>query len=179
MSPVRHRGPRAQIDWTGQGLVSENFTRRLSAANTALTTGQAQYNLVPLFADDVVVNICFVLNVAAAANTLIKVALYSKTGTLLAGSTDQQAAFQGGVVPRIVQAPLSSSVNVAADDVYYSAVLAVGGTMPTLMRSAAVASGSTVVGASPLPYGQQTGLSDLASPATIAATGNCFWTGVT
>jgi hypothetical protein len=156
---------RAQILAAGQGLITQNFDRQTGFGGQILADGTAYFMLVPLCAGDVISNISIHVSTIGVTPTVSKVGLYSKAGILLAASAELGAAWTTATGTKT--AALITPFTVPADDVYYIAVLCKAATLPTCTRGPATTSFSGV-GSGAVPYGVQTGQTDLPSPATIA-----------
>ncbi len=170
---------RAQVLRIGQGYFAETY-QRPSNQSGSLAATQLLYGMaVGLLAGDVVTNMTVPVQTAGASVTLAKVALYSKTGTLLASSADASASFNSTGLKTVA---MSSAYTVPTDDLYYAAFLAVSTvTMPTILRgmgSVTAACAGGIGSGSPVQV-VQTGQADLPSPATfVVGSGNTVWIGL-
>lgn len=175
--PVLERTPE-QILLTTQGLVAQNMDRQVAVSTLIMTGQRAYYMLVPLRKGDIVSNVHLVVTTAGETMSLSKAGLYTRAGALLGASADQGTAWQS---MGLKTAALASPVEVPATGAYYVALLANGGTLPTLMRSGLATHATVPIGSGATPYGIESSLSDLPATATISHTtpGVCsYWVGL-
>lgn len=176
MSFYYPRRDRDQLGLTAQGLITETFPRQaVSSGATIMVDGTAYFMCVGLRAGDVVTKLAIALHVAGATMTLSKVGLYSKAGVRLGISADQGAAWETTGIKNV---SLTTPYTVTADDGYYVAVVAKGGTLPRPASGNTNTIQATAVGTGMAPHGNQTGQTDLPSSATITAGGIAYWVGV-
>ena len=163
----------------GQGYIGETFPRTLAQGNSVMTDGTIAATLIPLRRGDLVTNIIVGVTTNAAVATLVKVALYSKTGSRLAVSADVDTDFNAGTTPRGVIVPLTTPYAVQDDDVFYLAFLAVGGTPPQLLKGVNLAGHNFAVGSGVRPAAQIAagGQTDMPSSGSINALSNPPWFG--
>jgi hypothetical protein len=127
-----------------QGILSEPYPRGAAQAGTILSTGVVYCTAIPLFAGDQVSGIAANTTVAGSAQTSVFVGLYNaRSLALLATSADVKADFAATAGNRVNA--LASVVTAPYTGIYYAAVLGVGGTQPTLLRSHAVAAANDVL----------------------------------
>ncbi len=184
--PTGPAGPTGPDPYTtGQGLKGETFRRQERAVSLAITGGVVYYTGVALYAGQVITNITVGVTVKSTSATLAKVGLYSKTGTRLALSSTQHVAWNANPGLYTVPFAAAATYTVPADDLYYVAVISVGGTPPSMLTattSTGVLSITTnVIGSGVPAYTAQTAQADLPSPGTIAAgvtTAIACWAGL-
>lgn len=105
------------------------------SAGSALTSGNLYGQMVALRAGEIVTSLTYqAMTANAAVVTLIKAALLDVNGNRLAVSSDQQALFTAGALPRLVPVPMVTPYVVPADGAYFTAILFTGTTGPTLLR---------------------------------------------
>ncbi len=169
----------------GQGMIAETFPRQERAVSLVLVAGVVYYTGVALYAGQVITNITVGVTVKSVSATLAKVGLYSKTGTRLALSSTQHVAWNANPGLYTVPFAAAATYTVPTDDLYYVAVISVGGTPPSLLTattSTGVLSITTnVIGSGVPAYTAQTAQSDLPSPGSITAgvtTAIACWAGL-
>ncbi len=169
----------------GQGMIAETFPRQERSVSLVLVGGVVYYTGVALYAGQVITNITVGVTVKSTSATLAKVGLYSKTGTRLALSSTQHVTWNANPGLYTVPFAAAATYTVPADDLYYVAVISVGGTPPSLLTattSTGVLSITTAVIGSGVPaYTAQTAQSDLPSPGSITAgvtTAIACWAGL-
>ncbi len=169
----------------GQGMIAETFPRQERAVSLVLVGGVVYYTGVALYAGQVITNITVGITVKSVSATLAKVGLYSKTGTRLALSSTQHVAWNANPGLYTVPFAAAATYTVPTDDLYYVAVISVGGTPPSLLTattSTGVLSITTnVIGSGVPAYTAQTAQSDLPSPGSITAgvtTAIACWAGL-
>lgn len=152
------------------------------AAATALAATQTVYGMaVGLLGGDVVTNMTVGLQTIGVSVTLMKVGIYTKTGTLLASSADQSSVMNGTTGFKTIT--LTNQANgqpltIPSDDLYYAALLAVGaGTQPTLLQPKGALNTFQAINSASSQTVVQTGQTDLPASATFTATsaGRTFW----
>lgn len=166
-----------QITLTAQGLISENWPRQTGRVGTIMVGGTAYFMLVPLRAGQIVTSVSIIITTQGATMTLSKVGLYTKAGVRLGSSADQGAAWE---TVGTKTADLTSPVTVPTTDGYYAAVVAAGGTLPTLLVGSNLVVVAGQVGAGAAAFGIETGQTDLDATATIVpgTAPLAFWIGV-
>lgn len=172
----------AQLLLTGQGLVSESFSRSGAASTTLMTGGTAYAMTVALKAGSVVTNVLVVVQTGASGITLYKAGIYSATGaSQLAVTPDRSAVISTTTGMKTLA--LSAPWTVPADATYQVVMVATASTtLPTIARASLAAAGvGAQIGTSPFLYSTAgTGLTDLpAAPLTLSATGATYaWVGL-
>lgn len=171
---------RASVIQRGQALLTETFPRLNAVANTATVSGTAYFVGVGLLAGDLVRRMHVAVAAGSSAPTLTKCGLYSKTGTLLASSVDESAAFGTATVKTLA---MTTPYTVPTDDIYFACFLNVAGTGANMIRTgininagsyAAITGGVGVLG-------NQASQTDLPAAATINfASGSPipYWIGI-
>jgi len=152
-----------------QGIIAETCPRSHTLAGTVMVNGSIYFDAIPLKVGDLVTNITIVILAAGTLITLSKVGLYDKAGNLLASSADQGVSWQTAGLKTIA---MGATFRVLTTDQYYiAAICTFTGVGPNIVRSstgAGVPLLNTAIGAGSLPWGIQTGQTDLINPATIA-----------
>jgi hypothetical protein len=172
------KAPRGQTLVTGQGLITESFSRLAPGVTTNIMVDGTAYLIgVGLRANDRIANVAIIVATGGATLTLSKVGLYKKDGTRVAVSDDQGTAWQSAGLKNVA---LSSAYMVPVDDIYYVAIVSKGGTLPTLIRGSNSLSAAVAVGSGSLPYGSVTAQTDLPASLTVAAgtAPIAYWVGV-
>lgn len=159
----------------GLGVFAQTADRDAGTSRTQLTSGTARYNNIGLRAGDLVTSMVVCVAVVGAGLTLSKVGLYSKTGAQLAVSADQGTSWEN-LGYRV--APMVTPYRVSVSDVYFAAILGVGGTQPQMPRGVSNTPTVAAQGSFPASAYDQSGLTDLPSPAVYAAGSAVFWVGV-
>lgn len=155
---------RLQAALTARAILTESFPAQGRTVNTALTDGTIYFMLVGLIAGDTAAKATVVFSLGGTVMTLSKVGLYDKTGTRLAISADQGAAWQAAGAYTI---SFTASYSVPTTDGYYVAVIAKGTTVPTATGGAPSGDIGAAIGAGKPAYGFQTAQTDLIANATI------------
>lgn len=156
-------------------LLVETFPYNTAANQTAVTGTQAvMFAPVGFLAGDVITNIVTKVHVAGNTLTLQKFGIYSKAGVLLASTADVKANF---LTTGIISSALTAPYTILADDGYYLAVLSVGTTTPTLLRTVGQTTVAGSIAGGSVGYGgTQASQSDLPAAATISfTTASTFW----
>lgn len=160
------------------GVVTENASVHwVGGSASILSTGQAQFSLLPVREGDVITNIVTVTSVAGSGQTLVKLGLYTPAGVQLAVTADVKADFAltAGIRTSALTAPYTCTATDEANGVY-AMILGVGGTQPTMIRTGtSLATELVALPGKPRPAAQQAGLSDAPSPATFADAGIAVW----
>lgn len=129
-------------------------------------------------AGQIISRVCIVNGVGGSGQTLVKVALYSPAGALLASSADVKAAFTG---TGFIASSLTVPYGMPADGVVLAGILSVGGTQPQPLYG--TTNGNAILGQAGYvaPYYYQNGLADLPDPATLVnntSGGPQIWVGI-
>lgn len=169
---------RTQLALTARGLIAESYPVH-AAANTAAAWGATGVNsslggvLVGLRAGDVITSLTAYCAATGSSTTLVKYALYDKTGTFLRATADLSASVAANT---ILTGALTSTYTVPADDGYYLVGLAISSvTQPTFYRQASTTGLSAVVGSGVRPCISASGLTDLSANVTPAASNTSWW----
>jgi len=160
---------------TAQGFSGQVFPLGTSSGPVAMAAGGQRASLVGLKAGETITSLYAWCTVVHSSSTLIKLALWSKTGTLLANTGDVLAQFAGLGVKG---GALSTAYEVPTTDAYYVGIVTVGGTPPSLLRAASGTTGFDSSGlTASLPSGvANTGKSDIGA-LTVTASGTVPWFG--
>jgi hypothetical protein len=173
------RTQRADIQAVSDGLIAQTFARSAMTGGTILVGGTAYFSSMPLAAGDVVSSIVICVTTAGVAMTLSKVGLYDTAGNRLAVSADQGTAWE---TSGYKAAAMTTPYTVPTTGVYYTAVIAAGGTNAIVGRTAMVIPAVSGMALSPgaVLFGSETGQTDLDPTATITASSTSFyhWMGV-
>lgn len=173
------RYTREGIRVRGEGLIAQTWDRHTGANATILVDGTAYFTLIGLLAGDVVTNLSISVPIAGVTMSLSKVGLYTTAGVRLALSADQGTAWESAGVKTIA---MTSPYTITTSGAYYVAIVAKGGTLPTVMRGgifAASTSQGAGIGSGSMVAGVQTGQTDLPTSATIVSgSGFAHWVGV-
>ena len=165
---VAANGARKMACMRGMGYWAETCDRQTAVSSAALTSQLVTFSAVGLLAGDVVTNLTVGVGVAGVSVTMAKIAIYSKTGTLLASTANLTTTFEStGVKTAAVTTPYT----VLTDDLYYAAVLAVtASTIPNLRSGHTATSTGTMaaVGSGVMMCGAMAAQSDMPASATIA-----------
>ena len=149
-----------------RGLLAETGSPNNSIGGLAATDGTIHFVGIALFTGMRITGACTHIATAGVAVTLSKVGLYDSTGTRLGLSADQGTAWQTIGSYTI---PFTSAVTIATNGLYYAAWIAKGGTVPAPFRTGQSMTTFGTVNSGSLPFGTQTGQTDLIASATIAA----------
>lgn len=119
----------SSLPQSASGLIAETFDRRM--LTTTYTPVSQRLLLVPvfLFQGDRINNMWAHVQTGASTVTLIRQAIYSRTGSLLASTANTVAAYNS---PGLATMALTSPFDVPSNDVYYLAMLQVA-TTPAIM----------------------------------------------
>lgn len=162
---------------SGVGLIAETVPRAHVITQQIMIDGTVYFGAIGLSAGDVVTRLSINVTTGATVASLSKVGLYASDGTRLAVSADQGASWESAGLKTIT---LTAAYSVVRSDLYYVAAVSKAAVLPTISRGASNANLSASVNSGMLPWGQQTGQTDLPSPATIASGGVYIpWIGVT
>jgi len=154
---------RDQAKRNGLGYTGESFDRDGIASALAFTSGDLRATSVGLLAGDKVTNVLFDCSAAIQTITTLKVGLYDSGGNLLASSANVTSNQSTG----IVSIALSAAYTIAADGLYYLAVVIQATTMGSLGTAASVVGKEGAVGSGPKGALLLTGQSG--TPASISA----------
>lgn len=158
----------------GFGLLSETYPLAAVANQTQPATQRLEGGLLGLAAGTSVTGVAVAVQANSATLTLLRAALYSTAGTLLASSANVPTALDAaaGTVATIA---FSAPFSVVTSGAYYACLLGVGTTRPTLYRSTTFGIVSPGAGAS--LWVAQTGQADLPSPAGFFGESVAYWFG--
>jgi hypothetical protein len=166
---------REQLLLDSTGLVSQNFDRATGSQAFSMGTQIVRYALIPFLEGDVVTNICFRVELAAAT-TLLKVALFDKSANQLGVSADAHAT-SSALGDHAVA--LGSPYTIPLTGCYYVALLMVGsGTLASVLAGRTMPTAYGGFGSGITPAGSQSGQSDMPSPGAITASSTEIWLGV-
>lgn len=150
-----------------RGLLAETASPLGSIGGVAMTGGTIHFVGVTLFSGMRLTGACIHVATAGVAVTLSKVGLYDTSGNRLAISADQGTAWQTIGSYTI---PFTATVTISTTGLYYGAIIATAGTtVPAPFRTGQSMATMGAVNSGVLPFGTQTGQTDLINPATIAA----------
>lgn len=169
---------KSQVDIldTGEGLLGETFDRIMMSSAQTPTSGTVYSTLIGLRAGTVVANISVICAATAAGVTLLKVGLYNTAGTQLASSAESSASFNSSGLKTLA---MTTPYTIPADGVYYCSFISVtGGSNPTIAGTGSFTNRNLPVGSSPRRTSDQSGQTDLPSPATFANGTVGLWFGI-
>lgn len=151
-----------------QGIKYENYNYAEGTVSLMIS-GRVYFMNAGLEGGDLITNLHFNVTTAGITNTFIKGALLSKTGVKLAETAD---LVNGWVAAGIKVVPLVTPYSIPASDIYYVAVMAIGGTLPTLARQGNLGTAGLAIAPSAtgvLRGGAMSSQTDIPDPVTIAA----------
>lgn len=158
---------------TGQGIFAQTFDRVTRVVENTLVDQRVYYTAIQLLAGQTVTNLSVSIAQVSNSATLAKVALYKKDGTQLAVSASVHATFNAST--GIVTVAMGTPYVVPATDIYYAAILSVGGTPPHVNGGNAYSTNTSfaigAVGGAAAPVGIQSSQTDMPSPGVITSTG--------
>ncbi len=161
-----------------RGLKAETANPINGLSGLASSDGTVVYVGFSLFAGMYLTGACITVIAGGTVMTVSKVGIYSSTLSLLAASADQGTTWQTAGSYSI---PFTAPLAVPSSGLYYAALIAKGGGIPTFARAgqSVLLFGSLNSGA--VPYGRQTGQTDLPATGAIvpaATTEPPIWFGV-
>lgn len=167
LAPVGWEADAFRRQSVSQGYIGETLPF-ISTSGTTLGISQRAY-FAPVWVrnGDVITNVHFFAQTAAATLTLSKVALYNQGFTRLAISADASAT-HNGATGRLATA-LASSYTSLADQYLYVGLLQVGTTPSTFQRGVGI-SGSNPQSNQLYPYYTESALADFGATSTPALT---------
>lgn len=149
-----------------RGLLAETASPSANIGGIAVTDGVVHFVGVALFTGMRITGACIFINAAGVALTLSKVGLYDSFGNRLGISADQGTAWQSTGSQTI---PFTSAVTISTNGLYYGAFISKGGTPAGPFRTGQSMVAFGAVNSGLLPFGIQTGQTDLPATATISA----------
>lgn len=173
---------RGQAALTARGLLTESLPLIASAGTTTAfgptgATSTLAGALVGLTAGDAVTSVSVFCITAGSGVSLLKLALFSKTGVLLGVTADIHTSL---AVNSFVTGTLTGGpIPIATTDGYYAAGLAVASSaQPTFIRSTIQTGIGAAIGSGVGALLAVTGQSDISGNVAVAAGSNGFWFGV-
>lgn len=173
--------PRAELNATGRGLVSETFpvggTFSGSIPTIGAASGSPVAGLISFRAGDVVTNLVACVTVVGTSLSFAKLALYDTSGNFIVATSSVSASFNSGT--GFKQIALTAPYTIPASGAYYVVFLQFGSgaTGATLSRGGSNFSG-TQIGTNPRPGAGSTAFAaDLSSAIVFNDSNILYWFG--